>query len=104
MSLEKYYNEGTTDGSDCVEEVRAYYVKRIKELEAKLAAKWISVKERLPEYGKWCFVVGKFGIVQKVAYARDVGEWRPACEDADSVPDSYVTHWQPLPPDPPVQP
>lgn len=75
-------------------------IERLARLTAELEAKkggWVSVKERLPIYGTWCFIVGKFGIVQKVAYARDVGEWRPFVDDADSVPDDYVTHWQPLP-------
>ena len=67
-------------------------------------SEWISVEERLPEYGKWCLVVGRFGIVQRVAYVRDIGEWMPACEHADSVPNSYVTHWMPLPAPPPGTP
>ena len=45
--------EGTTDGSDCVEEVRAFYKKRIAELEAELAAlDWTPITEsNLPKVG-----------------------------------------------------
>jgi Protein of unknown function (DUF551) len=62
---------------------------------------WTSVKDRLPPYGIPVLVV-YHGVVQHTAYARDVGEWRAAgFEDSDSMPESFVSHWMPLP-DPPA--
>ena len=45
--------EGTTDGSDCVEEVAAYYKRRINKLEKQLAAlSWKKITpENLPKVG-----------------------------------------------------
>jgi hypothetical protein len=47
--------EGTTDGSDCVEEVAAYYKRRINKLEQQLAAlSWKKITpENLPKEGPY---------------------------------------------------
>ncbi len=64
-------------------------------------SEWISVKERMPPYGYPVLVV-YHGVVQFVAYARDIGEWRAANDDeTDHMPESFVSHWMPLP-DPPA--
>lgn len=58
---------------------------------------WIDVKDRMPDYGIPVWVV-YHGVVQYVAYARDIGEWRAMDGDAsDAMPESFVTHWQPIP-------
>jgi hypothetical protein len=78
--------------------------KVVDELRTQLPA-WISVKDRLPGYGEIVNLVCR-GIVQYSAYIRDVGEYLSAVDDdADPMPESYVTHWMPLPepPKPEVQ-
>lgn len=60
-------------------------------------SEWISVKDRLPEYGVPVLVVYR-GTVQYVTYSRDIGEWRASCcDDFDPMPGRFVTHWMPLP-------
>lgn len=64
---------------------------------AKLLPRWISTQERKPAYGEPVLVV-YHGVVQHVTYARDVGEYRAyESVDSDVMPESFVTHWQPLP-------
>jgi hypothetical protein len=58
---------------------------------------WISVQDRLPEYGVPVLIV-YHGVVQYIAYARDIGEWRSAdTNESDAMPESFVTHWMSLP-------
>jgi len=69
---------------------------------------WISVKDRLPQTGKACWVVYA-ECVQAIAYRR-VGRgfncskgyvWETYLDvDSDSMCDEDVTHWMPFP-DPP---
>jgi len=106
--------EGTTDGSDCVEDVRAFYKKQIAELErqlsdlrAALEGKWISVDERLPELTESTpdvrysqRVIVDTGILVLVA---DLNRWHD--EPLQWIRDSgealdRVLRWQPLPPAP----
>ncbi len=78
---------------------------RIAELEAKLAAKWISSDERLPEKVNHCSDVvlgwrpGSGAKVCAVYYNFAAKQWRTHKEDGFL----NVTRWQPLP-DAPVQP
>ena len=57
---------------------------------------WISCEDKLPEYGIPVLVV-YHGVVQNTTYFLDIGEWREAYGDSDSMPKSFVSHWQPLP-------
>ena len=83
---------------------------RIKELEAKLAAKWISVDERLPEDQQEVLIVVPSINLHTKAERQDVfhanfweeSKTMASCEEGD-FEDGEYTHWQPLP-DPPVQP
>ena len=83
--------------------------KRISELEAKLAAKWISVEKELPPIGEGVlFEVPSCYGVEKGTFdgSKWVSDRTSPCNDDISWPNRYgqVTHWQPLPPEPPVQP
>jgi len=70
--------------------------KRIAALEAQLAGKWISVKERLPqeiENGYRWVQVYDFDW-ETMYYASWNGEeWHPTCNREQGT----ITHWQPLP-------
>lgn len=66
-------------------------------------SEWTSAKEGLPRYGLPVWVVYG-GVVQHVAYARDIGEWRPLHDDqSDSMPESFVSHWMRIPEPPPKE-
>jgi hypothetical protein len=59
--------------------------------------KWISVKQELPPFGVPVLVV-YHGVVQHITYTRVEGEWIAYENDGtDHMPESFVTHWQPLP-------
>ena len=85
--------------------------KRISELEAKLAAKWISVEERLPEDQQEVLIVVPSINLHTKAERQDVfhanfweeSKTMASCEEGD-FEDGEYTHWQPLPPAPEVQP
>ena len=88
--------------ADYVEEAS----ERIKELEAKLAAKWISVSsESMPEYDTLVRLWNPLWPCASVGYWRHSHEWIGyfAPETHGPLPETNPTHWQPLP-DPPVQP
>jgi hypothetical protein len=74
--------------------------KQVEKLSAPVS-QWISVKDEMPHYGRAVLVV-YHGVVQHVTYRRDIGEWIAANDDtSDHMPESFVTHWMPLP-EPPV--
>lgn len=60
-------------------------------------SEWISVKDRLPDFGQSVLVFGEDKAV-RVGHVWETGKWRIA-----GFPDEwpFVTHWQPLPPPPP---
>ncbi|UTD55916.1 DUF551 domain-containing protein [Halomonas sp. MS1] len=72
------------------------------ELKALLAG-WISVHERLPEYGQPCLIVAN-GVVQHVTYMRDgsddSADWFEPFHYEDRAAACWasdVAHWMPLP-------
>lgn len=70
---------------------------------------WISVKDRLPDYGEPVIISIK-GVVQHVTYmldgADDVPDWfEPYFFEADNNTKCWwneASHWQPLPEPPPL--
>jgi len=59
---------------------------------------WIEIKEgcELPPYGVPVWVV-LHGVVQHVAYSRDIGEWNACTDDSNAAPDGTFSHWRPIP-------
>lgn len=58
--------------------------------------KWIRADVDLPRYGVPVLVVWQ-GVVQKITYARDIGEWY-SYEDREAMaPEDAFSHWMPLP-------
>lgn len=55
---------------------------------------WISVKDRLPEWGE-IITSSKFGFVTALFYDKIVGFWDG--ETKDNYWNRCVTHWMPLP-------
>ena len=93
---------GLQDDCECGEKA----LERISELEAKLAAKWISVtSESMPEYDTLVRLWNPLWPCASVGYWRHSHEWIGyfAPETHGPLPETNPTHWQPLP-DPPVQP
>ena len=74
---------------------------RIKELEAKLDAKWISVETKPLDNGE--VILGNPGWVDSGYYSGDGLWWLTRTDSYDERIQVWPTHWQPLP-DPPVQP
>ena len=72
---------------------------RIAELEAQLAAKWISVDTK-PEYDTHVLLSNPSWPHTYVGYWRHSEEWigslPPECPN-DALPSTNPTHWQPLP-------
>lgn len=67
-----------------------------------MIAEWISVKERLPQYGELVLICSTKGVVQRVAYYRDGCDdepdwWQDCLELEDYVEFDEVSHWMPLP-------
>lgn len=60
-------------------------------------SEWISIDDRLPEYGKDCLVwcVFKAAMEHNVAFLSDEEGW--ITTEADWNIDYAVTHWMPLP-------
>ena len=69
-------------------------------------AKWISVKDRLPEIGKnvlVCFQKGDMAVACVYITSEDLPLWRAAADDGWTCKcDTEPTHWIPLP-DPPKE-
>ena len=63
---------------------------------------WISVEDRIPDFGTRCLVAYRGVVQQQMFIFRDKFEWEEDsyAEDYGEFPSKDVTHWMPLP-DPP---
>ncbi|MGL4757454.1 MAG: DUF551 domain-containing protein [Aeromonadaceae bacterium] len=67
--------------------------------------KWISIEDRLPDYGEFVIVSDENGIVQRCMYALDSDEdgidfWGDNYDMCDGFDVGFFTHWMPLPESP----
>ena len=65
-------------------------------------SEWISVSERLPGYEAPVLLV-YHGVVQRTIYSLDIDGWRASDDEGDHMPQSFASHWMPLP-EPPHTP
>lgn len=102
---ENAYRNAVAEDSDVVRRLK----RRIAELEARLASKWISVEERLPEAvisglegppiisnDVLCYWPVENGIIEVCNYDHEDKIWS-LIHKGFAEPDCDPTHWQPLP-------
>lgn len=70
----------------------------LAELRSLGGERWIEIKEgcEMPPYGVYVWTAWN-GVVQKISYARDIGEWIPFDKFSDAAPDGTFSHWMKIP-------